>query len=118
LHVDFIRGVLYSYATLGQKIEWMRQNPLVCLEMDELIDEEQWASVVVFGRYEELPDTPGHAASRAIAQELFQRHPAWWEPAAVPVGAHDVREPIVFRIQIARVSGRLAVPETTKRTRV
>ena len=49
LHVDFRGGVLYGYATLGQKIEWMRQNPLVCLEMDEFIDEDQWASVIVFG---------------------------------------------------------------------
>ena len=26
---------LYGFSTLGQKIEWMRSNPLVCLEIDE-----------------------------------------------------------------------------------
>jgi nitroimidazol reductase NimA-like FMN-containing flavoprotein (pyridoxamine 5'-phosphate oxidase superfamily) len=26
---------LYSFATLGQKIDWMRANPLVCVEADE-----------------------------------------------------------------------------------
>jgi hypothetical protein len=108
LHVDFRGGVLYGYATLGQKIEWMRQNPLVCLEMDAFSGQEQWASVVVFGNYEELPNTPEHAGSRAIAHELFQRRPGWWEPASVRVGEHDVRAPIVFRIHIARVSGRCA----------
>jgi nitroimidazol reductase NimA-like FMN-containing flavoprotein (pyridoxamine 5'-phosphate oxidase superfamily) len=118
LHVDFKGGVLYSYGTLGQKIEWMRENPLVCLQMDEFTDKEHWASVVVFGYYEELPSTSGHAGSRAIAQELFQRHPAWWEPAAVPVGADDVRTPIVFRIRIVRVSGRRASSGTTNRTSV
>ena len=26
---------LYSFGTLGQKIEWMRANPRVCVEVDE-----------------------------------------------------------------------------------
>ena len=52
------RRVPHGFATLGQKIEWMRQNPLVCLEIDELMTDGQWASVVVFGQYEELPNTP------------------------------------------------------------
>ena len=26
---------LYSFSTVGQKIEWMRANPLVCVEFDE-----------------------------------------------------------------------------------
>ena len=37
IHVDLDGEFLYGYATLGQKIEWMRQNPLVCLEIDELM---------------------------------------------------------------------------------
>ena len=64
IHVDLDGEFLYGYATLGQKIEWMRQNPLVCLEIDELITHGQWASVVVFGHYEELPHTPEYEGSR------------------------------------------------------
>jgi nitroimidazol reductase NimA-like FMN-containing flavoprotein (pyridoxamine 5'-phosphate oxidase superfamily) len=116
LRVDFRGGALYGYATLGQKIEWMRQNPRVCLEFDDLIDEEQWTSVVVFGYFEELPSTPDHADSRAIAQALFQRRPGWWEPASVRVGEHVGRAPIVFRIQITRVSGRRACPDPKRMT--
>jgi uncharacterized protein len=111
LHVDFKGGALYSYATLGQKIEWMRHNPLVCIEMDDFRNDDQWASLVVDGFYEELPNTFGYEGSRAIAQGLFQRHVAWWQPASVPVGAHGVRAPIVFRIHITRVSGRRATPD-------
>ena len=36
IHVDLEDEFLYGYATLGQKIEWMRENGLVCLELDEL----------------------------------------------------------------------------------
>jgi uncharacterized protein len=108
IHVDLDGEFLYSYATLGQKIEWMRQNPLVCLEFDELTTHGQWASVVVYGRYEELPPTPEYESSRTVAERLFQRHPVWWEPASVPLAAHEQRTRIVFRVRIGRVTGRRA----------
>ena len=110
IHVDLDGEFLYGYATLGQKIEWMRQNPLVCLEIDELFTHGQWASVVVFGYYEELPHTPEYEGSRTVAERLFQRHPAWWEPASVAPDPHEPRTPIVFRIRIDRVTGRRAAP--------
>ena len=72
IHVDLDGDYLYGYATLGQKIEWMRQNPLVCVEIDELRAHGQWASVVVFGHYEELPNTPGYEGPRRVAERLFQ----------------------------------------------
>jgi uncharacterized protein len=111
IHVDLDGECLYGYATLGMKIEWMRQNPLVCVEMDELTTHGQWTSVVVFGQYEELPDTPHHEGSRRIAERLFQRHPMWWEPASVPVAAHERRTPVVYRIRIGRMTGRRASPD-------
>lgn len=114
IHVELDGEFLYGFATLGQKIEWMRQNPLVCLEIDELRTDEQWASVVVFGRYEELPLTPEHEGSRSVAERLFQRRPMWWEPASIPLATHDQRTPIVFRIRIDRVTGRRAAPDTPK----
>jgi nitroimidazol reductase NimA-like FMN-containing flavoprotein (pyridoxamine 5'-phosphate oxidase superfamily) len=60
VRVDLDGEFLYGYATLGRKIEWMRTNPLVCLEYEEIITRRQWGSLIVFGRYEELPHTPDH----------------------------------------------------------
>lgn len=48
-------GCLYGFTTPGQKIEWMRANPLVCVEVDEVETPERWVSVIAEGRYEELP---------------------------------------------------------------
>ncbi len=106
IHVDLDGEFLYGYATLGQKIEWMQQNPLVCLEVDELIAHGQWASVVVFGHYEELPQTPRYEDLRRVAEGLFERHPMWWEPASVPLAGREQRARIVFRIRVGRVTGR------------
>jgi nitroimidazol reductase NimA-like FMN-containing flavoprotein (pyridoxamine 5'-phosphate oxidase superfamily) len=46
----------YGYSTFGQKVKWMRANPRVCVEMDEVKSPTQWKSVVTFGRFEELPE--------------------------------------------------------------
>ena len=102
---------LYGFTTLGQKVEWMRSNPLVCVEVDEVQNFEEWTSIVIFGTYEELPElavTPEfaqeqrreHEPSQAMvrpksvssnasqqarlhAHELLQEHRVrWWEPGS------------------------------------
>jgi nitroimidazol reductase NimA-like FMN-containing flavoprotein (pyridoxamine 5'-phosphate oxidase superfamily) len=114
LDLDLDGNHLYGYATLGQKIEWMRENPLVCLEIDELTSDGHWASVVISGHYEELPRAPQYETWRKIAEGLFQRHPVWWEPASVPLATHDRRAPIVFRIRIDSITGRRGTPESRR----
>jgi nitroimidazol reductase NimA-like FMN-containing flavoprotein (pyridoxamine 5'-phosphate oxidase superfamily) len=66
-------GYLYSFSTVGQKIRWMRANPLVCVEVDEIVSSEEWVSIVIFGRYQELTDTPELKAERDLAYRLLQR---------------------------------------------
>lgn len=114
INVDLDGQFLYGFATEGLKIEWMRQNPLVCLEIDELSLQTHWASVIVFGRYEELPHLPEYEDVRRVAQRLFERHPMWWQPASVPLAGHEQRTPIVFRIRIDRMTGRRSSPEPGK----
>jgi uncharacterized protein len=105
---------LYSFSTVGQKIEWMRANPLVCVEADEVASPEEWASVVVFGRYEELPDTPEWQSARTVAHTLLKRSAVWWEPAYVKTLLHGTPRPLVpvfYRIHIVRITGHSATPE-------
>jgi len=105
---------LYSVATLGQKIEWMRTNPLVCVEADEIVDHVHWTSVVVQGRYEECMDTPGGGAENDLAYTLLQQQATWWEPASVKrahPGAVEQVTPTYYRIHIDRVTGRSAKPD-------
>lgn len=105
---------LYAISTSGQKIEWMRANPLVCVEVDNITSHEEWMSLVVFGRYEELPDVPEFKRAREQALALLQRRSAWWwEPACV-CGNHQNTPhsctPVSYRIHIDRVSGRHGTP--------
>lgn len=118
VHLEFHDTFLYGFAGLGQKITWMRENPLVCVEVDRLTTDTQWATVVVFGRYEELPDLPGNEFPRSVAVSLFQRHPIWWEPGSVPLAAHPPRPRILFRIAIGHMTGRHGRPDPEETSRL
>jgi nitroimidazol reductase NimA-like FMN-containing flavoprotein (pyridoxamine 5'-phosphate oxidase superfamily) len=111
LRIDLDGQFMYGYTTLGRKIEWMRTNPLVCLEYEELTSDRVWTTLIVSGHYEELPDKPENEDARRIADRLFQRHIMWWEPATVPVDGHERRPPIVFRIHIDSFTGRRTMCE-------
>lgn len=106
---------LYAISTIGQKIEWMRANPLVCVEVDYITSPEEWMSVVVFGHYEELPDFPEYKHAREEALALLQRRSArWWEPACVCENHQDTPHsctPVSYRIHIDHVSGHHATPD-------
>ncbi len=72
IYFDFSEDYLYSFATIGKKIQWMRTNPRVCVEVDDILDQFNWTTVVVEGRYEELTRAPAHEAARKRAYALFQ----------------------------------------------
>ena len=105
---------LYSFSTVGQKIAWMRANPLVCVEADEVVSPEQWMSVIVSGRYEELLDTPEYQGVRAFAHTLLKRYAVWWEPAYAKTILHGTQRPLVpvlYRIHGLQVTGLFAIPD-------
>jgi len=102
---------IYAFSTLGQKIEWMRSNPLVCLQIDDRKSHFQWMSVIVSGRYDELPDTRDFESERAHAHEVLQKRANWWQPALVPLEHREGLTPIFYRIHIIGMTGRRAMPD-------
>jgi nitroimidazol reductase NimA-like FMN-containing flavoprotein (pyridoxamine 5'-phosphate oxidase superfamily) len=114
LYIAFEGRHLYGFSTLGQKIEWMRSNPHVCVEIDERTSQDKWMSVIVFGRYEELPNEPQYEPARVQAHTLLQRRTMWWEPAFVSSSHRDSPHsftPIFFRIHIDNMTGHRATPD-------
>ena len=102
------------FSTAGQKIEWMRSNPLVCVEADEVLSQDNWSSVLVMGRYEELPDTPKHAELRRHAHSLLETRTLWWRLAIASSQTRDdeVRPiPIFYCIHVDKITGHRASPD-------
>lgn len=111
-------GRLYGFSTMGKKIEWMRSNPLVCIEADEVVSDIEWTSVVVRGRYEEFPDRPEYAEPRQKAQSRLEKvRSLWWQTgfaAAQPRGRFDRDIAIFYCIHIEEISGRRGSPDPGK----
>ena len=105
---------LYCASTIGQKIEWMRENPLVAVEVDEIDSAQQWESVFVSGRYEEFADTPEMRDKRQLAWSLLKKRGLWWEPGYAKTILDSAERPIVplyFSIRIERISGHRAIKD-------
>jgi nitroimidazol reductase NimA-like FMN-containing flavoprotein (pyridoxamine 5'-phosphate oxidase superfamily) len=130
---EAFRG-FYGFTTPGRKVEWMRANPRVCVEVDEIVADDQWMSVVAFGRYEELPPSAVSVGPRLRLQQpppespdrqwdddercvdegerawqlLKTMHPVWWEPAWAARVHRDPAEPFIpiyFRIRLDHITG-------------
>ena len=104
---------LYCCATEGQKIAWMRSNPTVCVEIEEIVNRQEWETVVLYGTFEELPDRPDTLDARIETYERLARAPGWWQPAFSPTlrsdGERPVR-PLFFRIVINEMVGHRGLP--------
>ena len=86
----------------------MRENPKVCLEVEEIEDKDHWTTVLVAGWYEEIHRSPEHADARLRADQLFQQRHESWLPAAAKTTATEHHQLVSYRIHIDRMTGRRA----------
>ena len=111
LHYAHSDNHLYAFSLPGKKIDWMRANPQVSVQVGEHGQGRGWRSVVVDGNYEELPDRIGNKLQRDHAWSVLSQHADWWEPGAlkpaIPLVADSIPH-VFFRISIEQVSGREA----------
>lgn len=107
IYLDPDYPFLYGFSTLGQKIRWMRRNPRVCVQVEEIVSRKEWTTVLVFGRYQEIPRSGPGAAVRERAAELLGKQSEWWLPGGASLSSgeeHGVS--VLYRIRIGRMTGR------------
>jgi uncharacterized protein len=98
----FADNALIIHSLPGRKIDAMRCDARVCLEVDQIKDEFSWSGVIAYGLFEEV--TEEHERASAINKLLVQ-FPMLTHVEAVMVEDAGVPAPIVFRIRIERVTG-------------
>src|SRR5215469_709313 len=107
IHFAHEGDYIYVFSTSGQKIKWMRANPKVCIQADEIQNDSEWVSVIVNGVYEELPE-PQYAKERKHASSLLGKRYHWWLNALAEremKQGESAIEPLFFRIHIESMSG-------------
>ncbi len=78
---------LIGHSVDGLKLRMMRQNPVVCVEVDHMDDLANWRSVIARGRFEELVGT---AASAALVTLRERFRPLMVSETSQPT--HDLHE--------------------------
>jgi hypothetical protein len=70
MHYVYDGECIYFLTTEGMKTEYMKANDEVCFQVEEIIDRENWRSVMVIGRAERIanPDDKEHAMQKILAR--------------------------------------------------
>ena len=93
---------IYIHTLPGQKLDALRANGKVCLQVEKIEDSFRWQSVIVFGEFEEIKRT-----NRTT--EILKNFSARFEqltPVESMVEEKSNRgKLIVFRIAIKRITG-------------
>ncbi|UPA22892.1 pyridoxamine 5'-phosphate oxidase family protein [Candidatus Peribacteria bacterium] len=104
-------GTFYAFSLTGRKIDIMRKHPSICIQVERIVSEREWESVLCFGEYEEVTD-PGEA--KQIRLRLAELHgDALWNgveppvmPAVVQSGQRNIEESITYRMKPVHMTGR------------
>jgi nitroimidazol reductase NimA-like FMN-containing flavoprotein (pyridoxamine 5'-phosphate oxidase superfamily) len=105
-YFDAEADCLYSIAAEGQKVEWMRENPKVCVEFSEITDRYNWTTVLVFGHFDELTASDADREARLRARTLFEQREEWWYPAMQKPQPGVAALAVIYRIRIGAMTGR------------
>jgi nitroimidazol reductase NimA-like FMN-containing flavoprotein (pyridoxamine 5'-phosphate oxidase superfamily) len=91
---------IYIHTLPGKKLDALRVNPRVCLQVDEIKDPYNWRSVIAYGTFEEVSD---EVTWENVLTKLHSRL-----PHMTPVESRLVKGmtgTVVFRITVEEVTG-------------
>lgn len=110
---------IYIQTLRGRKLDILRQNHHVCLQVDQILSMNQWKSAHVYGLFEELKGETETAARAAFINSVY----TLMAPSVTHTFGHDTQaqlddrqrlKPVLFRIRITQKTGRFENPEPAK----
>jgi nitroimidazol reductase NimA-like FMN-containing flavoprotein (pyridoxamine 5'-phosphate oxidase superfamily) len=95
-------GEIYSHALPGKKINAMRIDPRVCLQVDHIQDDLHWSSAIAFGKFEEIRSPQSR---RAVLSKLVSGFPKMTPVETMIVQDAAAPDSVVFKIVVERITG-------------
>jgi nitroimidazol reductase NimA-like FMN-containing flavoprotein (pyridoxamine 5'-phosphate oxidase superfamily) len=95
-------GEIYSHALPGKKIDAMRTDPRVCLQVDHIHDDLHWSSAIAFGRFEEIRKPE---CRRVVLSKILSVFPKMTPVESMIVQDAAAPDSIIFKIVVERVTG-------------
>ena len=93
---------VYLHSLPGRKVDAMRSDPRVCVQVEDVRDDFCWQSVIAFGRAEELTAASARARALSLLLSLF---PRLTPVESLMAGDAAAPAPLAFRIRVERVTG-------------
>ncbi|TLP81790.1 pyridoxamine 5'-phosphate oxidase family protein [Maribacter sp. ACAM166] len=110
-YYDKDHNSIISYSAEGHKIEAMRKNRNVSLEVDEITSVNHWRSVLVHGLFEELEQIDAkyllHQFAEGVKKVITEReheHPQFIGEFSAKLKGEGI--PVVYRIKIREITGK------------
>jgi nitroimidazol reductase NimA-like FMN-containing flavoprotein (pyridoxamine 5'-phosphate oxidase superfamily) len=107
IHYAYDEPYVYVYTTEGKKSDIIAENPNVCLQIESVVDNTNWKSVIVTGRAEHLD--VGEDREKALSA-IVKVNPSLTPAVSVRWMDNWVKENIevVYRIVPTEVTGKKA----------
>ncbi|MBL0146258.1 MAG: pyridoxamine 5'-phosphate oxidase family protein [Chitinophagaceae bacterium] len=104
---------IIAHSLEGLKINLMRNNPNVCIEVDDIKNFNNWKSVILWGQYQELTDERDrYYAMKFFVDKLMRLKisetaapPEMIEERIHPRSPGNLK-PVIYRIIITKKTGR------------
>lgn len=107
IHYSYQKPYLIFYTTKGKKSDFIDANPKVCLQIEEVIDNSDWKSVIVFGEAERIVD---RKAREEAVDAIRTTNPTLTPAISIRWVNNWIREnvEVVYRVKPSRMTGRFS----------
>lgn len=107
-------GKVYLYTTEGKKADIIDANPQVCIQAEEIVDNQHWKSVIVDGVATQIENGPERTRALAL---ILKVNPTLTPAVSIRWMDEWVRENIevIYQIVPSTTSGRRALDRATNR---
>lgn len=105
-------GIIYCQSREGLKLNMMRENPSVCLLIDDIGNLSNWRSAVVWGKFTELTVAPSIRKAASVMEAKFFPLATGGQVIHTPDNSHPPEvvekglKAIYFQVKIAEMTGR------------
>lgn len=104
---------IIGHSMEGMKINMMRNNPMVCFEVDEMKSLTNWKSVIAWGEYQELiAERDRYSAMKLFVDKMMHMKisradiPTETSEKSIHPFSPESIKPIIYRIVITEKTGR------------
>lgn len=99
-------GYIYSHSKVGKKIEIMRKNSKVCVQVEDVQDFFRWQSVILWGHFEELAGDIATMAMRHLIKKIIEKERDQRRSELEVDFSALLESSIIFRVKVERSTGR------------